>query len=151
VEQQDDGTESAGAQDVEAAPDADDAGPETLYWFFFAIAGKNLVAWEASSKSGRATYFFRLFDGNEAVRLKDPAAIETSIRRLNRVLGMLNFRRRPIYLQDEELECDPRFHRYAIAARRIPELRQVRSSFVGRAMHSSMASWSTQIEKLLTG
>ncbi|HEY3927579.1 MAG TPA: zinc ribbon domain-containing protein [Candidatus Koribacter sp.] len=140
------------SQDVEnadGAPDADDAGPETLYWFFFPIAGKNIVAWEASSKSGRATYFFRLFDASGSGKLSDPAAMDASIRRLNRVLGMLNFRRRPIYLSDDELQIDPRFHRYAIAARRIPDLRQVRASLIGRAIHSSAETWSAQVEKFL--
>ena len=149
--------ELTGALDAEGAPDADDAGPQALYWFFFPIAAKagssecsNVVAWEASSASGRATYFFRLFEPGDLSKLKDPAAVDASIRRLNRVLGMLNFRRRPIYLSDVELQTDPRFHRYAIAARRIPELRQVRASLIGRAIHSSFDAWQAQAANLLS-
>lgn len=125
--------------------DADATGPETLYWFFFPLATQSgkaagVVAWEASSKSGRATYFFRL-----------PAQpIDSAIRRLNRVLAMLNFRRRPIYLSDEELAMDPRFHRYAIAARRLAEVREVRASFLGRALHSSPEAWQQQMEGILS-
>ena len=47
------------------------------------------------------------------------------------------------------LEQDPRFHRYAIAARRIPELRQVRASLLGRAIHSSFEAWQTQVANIL--
>lgn len=139
------------------APDIDSGAPETLYWFYFPIAGKkgpaNLVAWEASSRGGRATYFFRLVDAAREAELADPArspaTLEAALRRLDRVLGMLNFRRRPIYLSDDELERDAKFHRYAIAARRIPELREVRAAFVGRAVHSSLEAWKEQVKAIL--
>lgn len=141
------------------APDADAAAPETLYWFFFPLVQPesskpaNVVAWEASSRSGRATYFFRLVDGADAARLADPeraaSAVDSAIRRLNSVLAMLNFRRRPIYLSDDELAIDPRFHRYAIAARRLAEVREVRASFLGRALHSSPEAWQAQVEGIL--
>jgi len=145
----------------EGLRDADQAAPQSLYWFFFPIAAKpdstevaNVVAWEASSTSGRATYFFRLLDTREAGALKDSnksaTAVERAVQRINRVLGMLNFRRRPIYLSDDELAGNPIFHRYAIAARRIPDLRQVRSAFLGRAMHSSLEAWQGQVKSILS-
>jgi hypothetical protein len=147
-------TEYAGA---DSASGSDSGGPETLYWFYFPIAGKNgpanLVAWEASSRGGRATYFFRLVDSAREAELADPArspaTLEAALRRLDRVLGILNFRRRPIYLSDDELERDTKFHRYAIAARRIPELREVREAFVGRAVHSSLEVWQGQVKAIL--
>jgi len=126
------------ADSPESMPDADDSGPLTLYWFFFPIARKKVVAWEASSRSGRATYFFRVTD-----------PLEESIRVINDALGMLNFRRRPIYLSDDELETKPEFHRYAIAARRLPELRQLRASFLGRASHTSLEAWQGQVKSIL--
>jgi hypothetical protein len=140
-----------------AAPDADADAPQTLYWFFFPMASKsgvaNVVAWEASSRSGRATYFFRLVDPSQAAKLQDAsqssALVESAVRRLNRVLGMLNFRRRPIYLSDDQLETNPKFHRYAIAARRIPELREVRASLLGRAIHSSHDAWLEQVKGIM--
>jgi hypothetical protein len=141
-------------------PDADADKPEVLYWFFFPIAAKtgsaepgNVAAWEASSRSGRATYFSRLLDPANAGQLRDSAtaanAVEQAVRRINRALAMLNFRRRPIYLSDEDLAANPVFHRYAIAARRIPELRQVRAAFLGRAIHSSFEAWQGQVESIL--
>ena len=147
-------TEDAGA---DSSSGSDGNGPETLYWFYFPIAGKkgpaNLVAWEASSRGGRATYFFRLVDSASEADLADPArspaTMEAALRRLDRVLGMLNFRRRPIYLSDDELERDAKFNRYAIAARRIPELREVRAAFVGRAVHSSLEAWQGQVKAIL--
>jgi hypothetical protein len=142
------------SDEAEESPDSDSAGPDTLYWFFFPLARKdggaaNLVAWEASLASGRATYFFRLVDAAKASELRDANVREAGVRRLNRVLGMLNFRRRPIYLSDDELEMDPKFHRYAIAARRMPEVREVRANFVGRAIHSSIEAWREQVAGIL--
>lgn len=123
-----------------------------LYWFFFPVPG-NVVAWEASSRSGRATYFFRLVDPSQALKLRDPLEaqelIDAAVRRLNTVLGMLNFRRRPIYLSDDNLEMDPQYRRYAIAARRLPELRQIRASFLGRAIHSTFEAWQEQAKGIL--
>ncbi len=160
------GQDGAGAQDSDGeadstgdAPDADASAPETLYWFLFPLATKaagpvaNVVAWEASSRTGRATYFFRLVDPARAAELSDPAKaasiVDSAVRRLNLVLAMLNFRRRPIYLSDDELAMDPRFHRYAIAARRMPEVREVRATFLGRALHSSLEAWQAQVESIL--
>jgi len=151
---------SAADDSGNGAPDADEDAPEVLYWFFFPIAATaggaqpgNVVAWEASSRGGRATYFFRLLDPAQAAQLQDsakaPALLEPGVRRLNRVLGMLNFRRRPIYLSNDDLEMDPKYHRYAIAARRIPELREVRASFLGRAIHSSYEAWQKQVASIL--
>lgn len=152
-----DGSDSDSDDNDAHASDADSDAPQTLYWFYFPIAGKqgpaNLVAWEASSRGGRATYFFRLVDPSRVAELADPArsaaTIEAALRRLDRVLGMLNFRRRPIYLSDDELERDPKFHRYAIAARRLPEVREVRAAFVGRAAHSSLEAWQGQVSVIL--
>jgi hypothetical protein len=153
------GSEAAASSEITNSPiyqltnsSADAAAPETLYWFFFPIPG-NVVAWEASSRSGRATYFFRLVDPAQAAQLQDPlqaqGLIDSAVRRLNRVLGMLNFRRRPIYLSDDDLDMDPKYHRYAIAARRLPELRQVRAGFLGRAIHSSHEAWLEQVNAIL--
>lgn len=144
----------------EPIADADAAAPNTLYWFFFPFATSpggsepaNLVAWEAISRSGRATYFFRLADPPDAPHLNDPGRaagiIASAVKRLNTALAVLNFRRRPVYLSDGELEQNPLFHRYAIAARRIPEVRQLRAAFVGRAMHSSLDAWQEQVAAIL--
>jgi hypothetical protein len=132
-----------------------------LHWFFFPLAAKpgaglpsNLVAWEATSRSGRATYFFRLVPPEQAGLLQDaakaPGLVDTAIRQLNHAIVLLNFRREPIYLPDDSLEIQPRFRRYAIACRKIAELRRLRASFLGRAIHTSPQAWEKQLAGFLT-
>lgn len=151
----DDG-EASEVASPETMPDADPNAPQALYWFFFPIAATpgsaepgNVVAWEASSLAGRATYFFRLTGAEEAGASGEDDGLERAVARINRVLGMLNFRRRPIYLSDETLSGNPTFHRYAIAARKIAELRSVRAAFLGRAAHTSLEAWQAQVKAIL--
>jgi hypothetical protein len=131
-----------------------------LHWFFFPLraapeakAPADLVAWESTSRSGRATYFFRILLQDQAGQLLDPtrapAALESAIQRLNRALILLNFKREPIYLSDESFETQPRYRRYAIACRKIPVLRQLRTSFLGRALHTSPEAWQKQVQSIL--
>ena len=152
------GATEVGAAETEA-PETEQE-PPVLHWFFFPMAAKageqspaNLVAWEATSKTGRATYFFRLVPPDRAGELQDasraPAVAEAAVRQLNGALVLLNFRREPIYLPDDSLEMQPKFHRYVIAARKIPELRRLRASFLGRAIHTSLESWQEQVNKIL--
>ena len=142
------------------AGDARKTAQPILHWFFLPLAAKpgakfpsNLVAWEATSRSGRATYFFRLVPPEQAAQLQDAsksaALIETAIRQLNRAIVLLNFRREPIYLPDDSLLLQPRFRRYAIACRKLPELVRLRSSFLGRAIHTTPAAWQKQFESYL--
>ncbi len=146
-------------QNLDAAAPNDES--PTLYWFFIPLSTPpgaknpgNLVAWEATSKSGRATYFFRLAPPESGRLLRDPAesaaTLDAAIRNLNHAIVLLNFRREPIYLPDDSLEVQPRFRRYAIACRKIPELRRLRASFVGRAIHSSPEAWQKQFEEILS-
>jgi len=134
--------------------DADANATPVLYWFFFAIASPggpapgHVLAWEASSRSGRATYFFRVPEPASPAG-EAPAAIEQAVGRVTRALGMVNFRRRPIHLPDADLEGRIELHRYAIAARRIPDLRRVRGEFLGRAIHSSPDAWKAQVDGIL--
>jgi len=158
--------------DAEAPPPEEDAaGAETgeeneaekeepvLHWFFFPIragetgAHANIVAWEATSRGGRATYFFRLLPRDHAARLQDKeqasGAVQEAVRSLNRAIVLLNFRREPIYLSDDSLATQPRFHRYAIASRKIPTLRQLRASFLGRALHTGLETWQKQVQTII--
>jgi hypothetical protein len=110
----------------EQEPDA----PPLFFWFFLPLAGKDLVAWEATTGTGRATYFFR-----------SSAPVE----QLTRGLALVNFRREPVYLPDASLAQQPRFHRYAIGARKLPDLRALRAAYAGRAIHSSPDEWLQQV------
>jgi len=157
-------TQIANTADLQSAPASgargDDETMPVLHWFFLPLSPKpgakpagNLVAWEATSSSGRATYFFRLVPPGEAAQLQDPsrapALIDAAIGQLNRAIVLLNFRREPIYLPDASLELQPRFHRYAIACRKLPELVRLRSSFLGRAIHTTPEAWRKQFESYL--
>jgi hypothetical protein len=129
-----------------------------LHWFFFPLAaGQNpsqpgtVVAWETTSRGGRATYFFGLQPPVTSLGHAAPSAapLDAAIRELNRAIVLLNFRREPIYLPDDSLAIQPRYHRYAIACRKIPELRRLRASFLGRALHTSPQAWRKQVETIL--
>lgn len=120
------------------APPPDDAQP-MFFWFFFPIPGRDLVAWEATTGIGRATYFFRAAQ-----------PVEASAQQLTRGLALVNFRREPVYLPDQSLEQTQRFHRYAIGARKLPDLRALRAAYAGRAIHSNFETWSAQV-KGITG
>ena len=120
-------------------------GLEVLYWFFYPLAagkgGATHVAWEATSREGRATYLFRL----------NPAEpCERAIASINRGLVALNFRREPVYLDARTLESELRYRHYAIAQRKVPDMRRVRQAFAGRAIHRTSASWAKQIDAVLS-
>ncbi len=155
------GDSNSALAEEDEKPDAGDDKEAILHWFFFPLkAGKdldrpaNIVAWEATSRTGRATYFFRLVASEQAQVIKDKAtartAIADAVRQLNRAIVMLNFRREPIYLGDDALETRERYHRYAIACRRIPELRRLRGSFQGRAIHTTFEAWQKQVDSILS-
>ena len=124
-------------EDAEAAaPDAEgrEDRQSLFFWFFFPLASGR-VAWEATTGSGRATYFF------------DAAApVEQAIAHLTRGLALINFRREPVYLSDESLEQQQRFRRYAIGCRKLPDLRALRAAFRGRAIHTSIEAWTAQLD-----
>ena len=148
----------------DARPDAGDqegSDDDILYSFIFPLRPRGgsgapqTAAWETTSKSGRATYFFRLTDppatGAPGKSLKDAMEVDKAVRRLNRGLLLLNFRRAPIYLPDDALLMQPRYRRYAIASRKLPAVRFLRSSFLGRALHTSPEAWQGQVESLVAG
>jgi hypothetical protein len=132
--------ESDGAEPAEADPDGAE-GPEDgqplFFWFFFPL--RNVTAWEASTGEGRATYLFRL---------APPEAAAETIQRLTRGLALVNFRREPVYLSDDALDRSPRFHRYAIGCRRLPDLRALRAALLGRAIHSTVEAWAAQLDAI---
>ncbi|MBI3668532.1 MAG: hypothetical protein HY237_01950 [Acidobacteria bacterium] len=150
----------SGPAGPQKADQAKEGAEPILFWFFFPLAAKaragvpsNVVAWEATSRSGRATYFFRLVAPEQAGGLREvakaPGVVEAAIRQLNRALVLLNFRREPIYLPDDSLELQPKYRKHAIACRKIAELRHLRASFLGRAIHTSPEQWEKQVEEIL--
>jgi len=102
--------------------------------------------------AGRHTCF-RMPPAEESSRSqdasRDPFRVDAAVHRLNRGIALLNFHREPIYLPDDSLELQPRFRRYAIAARKIPVLRELRNQFLGRAIHTTPEAWRKQLQALL--
>jgi hypothetical protein len=120
-----------------------------FFWFFFPLAGpggrhSGIAAWEAGTGTGRATYFFRTGQSGESAE-----HVERAMQRLTQGLALVNFRREPIYLSDESLAQTPKFHRYAIGSRKLPELRDLRAAFTGRAIHSTLENWTAAMQKFL--
>ncbi len=140
--------------------ESDDSQPQVLHWFLFPLSTKpdpkapaNVAAWEATSHSGRATYFFRIPSAGVNGKAIDPAkagdALEAIIQRLNSALVLLNFRREPIYLPDDVLASQLSYRRYAIACRNLPVLRELRASYIGRAIHTTPEEWEKQAGDIL--
>ncbi len=145
------GADPVAKTDSEADSEQNDEKQEqVLHWFFFPLATKpgpaNVVAWEATTHSGRATYFFRI----NPDPAKSGAGIESTIHRLNLALVLLNFRREPIYLPDDALATQLRYRRYAIACRKLSVLRELRTSYIGRAIHKTPEDWQKQVDAILT-
>jgi hypothetical protein len=139
------GERDPAAQDAPptAAIDVGD-GLEFLAWFFFPLSSgggpPTHAAWETTSRTGRATYVFRLPAGG---------SLDEQVAAINRGLVALNFRREPVYLDDDTLDSELRYRHYAIARRKVPELALVREGFVGRGIHASVPAWTAQIDRLL--
>jgi len=128
------------ADEEKTADDGEPAGTEgekdepLFFWFFFPLPGGR-AAWESTTGSGRATYFFDA-----------PSPVDQAIAHLTRGLALVNFRREPVYLPDDSLEQQQRFRKYAIGCRKLPELRALRAAFRGRAIHTSIEAWTAQVD-----
>lgn len=140
--------------------ESDNKEEHVLHWFFFPLTTKpglkipaNVVAWEATSHSGRATYFFRInhesANGDIIDSTKADDIVETAVHRFNSALVMLNFRREPIYLPNDSLATQIRYRHYAIACRKLSVLRELRASYIGRAIHTTQEDWQKQVDAIL--
>lgn len=113
-------------------------------WFFVPVfrGDKAAVIMEASSEgsSGRATYVFCVPGG--------PEAIEQAMDSLNYGLVMINFRREPIYMSDEQMRKPANAH-YLRSVERVPALADLRCNFMGRVAHTSPEAWRRGLEEVL--
>ncbi len=131
-----------------------------IIWFLIPICAKgsdagNAIAIEAASiekKTSNATYFFRITGRAEYGQLAADASfgirVDDFIRRLNRAMIAVNFRREPIYLPYERLS-EARFEKYKFSIARMPELRKLRDHFIGRVFHRDHQKWCSDVEDLL--
>ncbi|MCL6088108.1 MAG: hypothetical protein M1475_06815 [Actinobacteria bacterium] len=102
--------------------------------------------------AGKATYLFKIFNRANYLNSENPAnselEIDRLIKKINKAMISINFRREPIYIEDDDL-YDPKNVKYKFAVVKIPELRDLRARFIGRAFHLNMQSWKNRIEELL--
>ncbi len=107
---------------------------------------------EPLDKAGRATYLFRIIGRKEYAKAKSigelDAQADTLIRAVNRCMLAINFRREPIYLDEEKLE-ESQYKKYRLAVRRILALQTLRQLFIGRVIHSSPEQWQKDVGELL--
>ncbi len=133
-------------------------------WFLMPLCGLkefngipvgNAVAIEAASGEGggKATYFFRITGRNEYRDLKSlqnlQPLVDQFIKDINRCMLLINFRREPIYVTEEQLN-EPRFEKYRYAVNKIPSLQLLRERFIGRIFHHSTGQWSDDVLDLLS-
>jgi hypothetical protein len=114
----------------------------------------NAIAMEATSTegSGRATYFFEIVSRASYASAKTIEDLQKetdlAIRRINRCMSIINFRREPIYLPEDRL-ASPENIKYRYAVAKIPALQELRGLFVGRVAHYSPEQWQRDVLDLL--
>jgi hypothetical protein len=153
---------TAEAQPSDAASDGPAAteqaeGPMAarVVWFVFPLFDLdrqkpgNAVAVEAVTRTGRATYLFRIAPA-QAYREASPEELtrlaRERVRSVSRALVALTFKREPIYLPDEKIQTGP-YARYRLALRLSVPLKASRASFIGRAIHGH--GWARQVDAAL--
>ncbi|MDO9027439.1 MAG: hypothetical protein Q7U68_01050, partial [Candidatus Roizmanbacteria bacterium] len=129
-------------------------------WFLIPIYSTNqkepgnAVAMESISGEGggKATYFFRIVSRKDYPNFKSiedlHREVDNFIKRMNRCMLAINFRREPIYLPDERLE-EPQYQKYQFAIRKIPALQTLRQLFIGRVIHRTPEQWKKDVMDLL--
>jgi len=132
-------------------------------WFLMPIydVGKkdigNAIAMETTEatgeeSSGKATYFFRIASRKDYPNYRNlddlDKGVDNFIKKINRCMLDINFRREPICLPDERLE-EPNYLRYKIAVQVIPSLKLLRSRYIGRVIHASPEQWKSDVMDLL--
>jgi hypothetical protein len=114
----------------------------------------NAIAMEATAgeSGGKATYFFRIVSRKDYPEFKEMEELhkeaDNLIKRINRCMLDINFRREPIYLPDERLE-EPQYLKYKFAMKRLPGLQTLRHLFIGRVIHASPEQWKQDVMDLL--
>jgi len=106
-----------------------------LIWLIAPSPDGQFVAVEFAEK-GAATFVYRT--GGDA---------DSFVKKLNRALEAIDFKREVIRLTDEEL-LRPENADYYMASKRTAALKFIRSSFIGRAIHSSPEAWKRKLTEL---
>lgn len=122
-------------------------------WVMFAVPEKNIVAFSILprwSQSGEDkdnpsfkhfTYFYRIImeKGSPADKVED------KIHEINESLVNLKFVKDPCYKDKRELKHSP----YQYAIRKLPYLRILRKSYVGKVGAADVKDWQKQVEQMI--
>lgn len=129
-------------------------------WFLIPIYSTNpkepgnAVAMESTSGEGggKATYFFRLVSRKDYPAFHRIEGLHQEaddfVKKINRCMLSINFRREPIYLPDERLK-EPQYSKYRPAIQKLPSLQELRRQFIGRVIHYSPEQWKRDVLDLL--
>lgn len=121
-----------------------------IRWVMFAVPSKNVVGFsilprwrEGGTKDQNhqyEMYFFRIImeQGSPAEKTED------KIREVNEALVTLNFTKDPCYKDKRELRHSP----YQYAIRKLPFLRILRKSYIGKISSSDKKEWETKLEEI---
>ena len=121
----------------------------TAWNLAFALVLHIAIAVEVASRTGRATYLFRIAARARYASLpfdELAALARTRVIEVARDLVALGFRRSPIHLSDEAIR-QPRHQTLRLALRHVPALSALRSAFIGRVIHGP--GWRERVEALL--
>jgi hypothetical protein len=112
-------------------------------YFYFMIPFKNgkAVALE-THEEGHATYFFSRPESSDGEQVSPAEQFAMALREVN-------YRRTPIYLSNDDL-LKPEYGKYRFSIDLIPALRFLRKHFLGRAIHSDLDSWKSQVTNILS-
>lgn len=119
-----------------------------IKWLMFTIPSKNVVSFtilprwkkegegEIEEKFEHDTYFFKIImeKGNPADKVED------KIQEINQSLVILDFTKDPCYKDKRDLRHSP----YQYAIRKLPFLRILRKSYVGKASSKDVTEWQKQ-------
>ncbi|MFC1656058.1 hypothetical protein ACFL3C_04255 [Patescibacteria group bacterium] len=109
-------------------------------WFFMGIPDKNLVVAEITSGGYRGAYFFKII-----MEQGDPAEkIEEKLLEINQALLKLKFVTTSFYKDKRELRRSV----YRFALRKLPYLRLLRRSYVGRLTPFNEIDWDKRINDI---
>ena len=121
-------------------------------WVMFSIPETNIVAfsilprWEQGGevKAGgqHETFFYKIIMENGRPSEK----VEDKVREIDHALLILNFVKDPCYKDKRDLKHSP----YQYAIRKMPFLRILRKSFVGKAAAEDVAEWRKQADSMMS-
>lgn len=111
-----------------------------LSWYFIGIPEKNLVVAEITNGGYRGAYFFKII-----MEKGDPKEkIQEKLLEVNQAFLKLKFVTTPFYKDKREL----RRSIYRFALRKLPYLRLLRRSYIGRLTPFNEAEWDKRIQDI---